>query len=139
MIMRDLAADILTLKASAAVATLGSIMGAFFVPGATVPFFNVSPNTFGMSVAGSLLAFAYGTPIESRKKLYGYAIGGIFVGIWGMQFLLWRGVDIHLDYRPAVAGAIALGSRWIIPFIIENIPVLWNRIFHGIKIPGDHK
>jgi hypothetical protein len=123
------AIDLLTFKIGAATMTAGTILGGFFIEGGNLPFFNVSISTLGMSAAGSMLAFAYGTPIESRKKLYGYAIGGTFIGIWGMQLLLWQGVGIDKEYRPPVAGGIALLSRWIVPFLIDNFPILWARIF----------
>ena len=60
---------------------------------AALPFFEVSYATVGMSVAGSLLAFAYSPPVVSRKRMYGYAVGGIFIGIWGLKLLQWWGLS----------------------------------------------
>lgn len=128
--------DILLLKASAGATAGATILGAFFIDGSNLPFFNVSISTLGMSAAGSMIAFAYGTPVESRRKLYGYAIGGTFIGIWGMQFLLWRGVVIPPEFRPPIAAVIALLSRWIMPFVIDNIPALWARVFNTGRPPG---
>lgn len=128
--------DILMLKASAAATAAATLLGGFFVDGSNLPFFNVSISTLGMSAAGSMIAFAYGTPVESRRKLYGYAIGGTFIGIWGMQFLMFRGIVISPEFRPPIAAGIALLSRWIMPFIIDNIPALWARVFNTGNKPG---
>lgn len=127
--MQTTGLDLLFLKLSAVATTVGAVTGGFFVHGATVPFFNVSPATFGMSAAGSMLAFAYGTPIESRRKLYGYAIGGTFIGIWGLQLMMWQGVDVPAEFRPPVSGGIALLSRWIVPFLVDNFAIIGARIF----------
>lgn len=94
-----------------------------------LPFFNVTISTLGMAAAGSMLAFAYGTPIESRRKLYGYAIGGMFIGIWSVQLMLWQGVAIPVEFRPPIAGAAALLSRWVVPFLVDNFAVIGARIF----------
>jgi hypothetical protein len=130
------AIDFVMLKAIGVATGVTTVTTGFFVPGAMLPFFNVSPSTLGMSAAGSMIAFAYGTPVDSRRKLYGYAIGGTFIGIWGMQFLLWQGVSIPLEFRPPVSAVIALLSRWIMPFIIDNIPSIWARVFNTGKSPG---
>ena len=100
-----------------------------------LPFFNVTISTLGMAAAGSMLAFAYGTPIESRRKLYGYAIGGMFIGIWTVQLMLWQGVEVPLEFRPPIAGAAALLSRWVVPFLVDNFAVIGARIF-GRQPPG---
>lgn len=127
--------DVLILKVSAATTGLWTF-GSLFVSGGNIPFFNVSISTFGMAAAGSMIAFAYGTPIESRKKLYGYAIGGTFIGIWGLQLMMLYGLVIPEEFRPPVSGAIALLSRWIVPFFVDNFPMIWNRIFGRPNPPG---
>lgn len=99
--------------------------------GQRIPFFDVSITTLGMAAAGSLLAFAYGTPITDRRKLYGYAIGGIFIGVWAVHLLRWRGIDVPEEVSGPIAGAVALASRWLVPLVLENIPILWNRVFGG--------
>lgn len=134
--MKDHALDLLLLKIAAGTTSAASIFGGFFISGGNVPFFNVTPGTLGMAAAGSMLAFAYGTPIESRRKLYGYAIGGTFIGVWGMQLMMWQGVAIPLEFRPPVAGGVALLSRWIVPFMVDNFPILWARIFGRSPPPG---
>lgn len=126
------------LKAVSVITAAGSIGTAFFTPGATLPFFGVSITTLGMAAAGSMIAFAYGTPVDSRRKLYGYAIGGTFIGVWAVQILpKWLAWEWYLPVmEPPLAGAIALISRWLVPFVVENIPDLWNRIFNtGGKTP----
>ena len=122
-------ADFLALKVLGAVAAAGAVFGDVALAGAALPFFGVSISTVGMSAAGSMIAFAYGTPVESRRKLYGYAIGGTFIGVWGVQLLLWRGVDVPLQFQPPVAGVIALISRWAVPVIVENLAVIGSRLF----------
>ena len=99
----------------------------------TLPFFDVTIATLGMAVAGSLIAFAYGTPVEGRKRLFGYAVGGIFIGLWCAQLLP------HVLgwgwYKPAmqspVAGISALLSRWLMPLVIEQAPALYRRVFNS--------
>lgn len=125
--------DLLGLKVGAFATVAGTMIGGMFLHGNLVPFFNVSISTLGMSAAGSMIAFAYGTPVDSRKKLYGYAIGGTFIGIWAVQILpQWLGWGWYVDEKmaPPVAGMVALLSRWVVPFIIEQIPVVFKRIFN---------
>lgn len=103
------------------------------VPNATVAYFGVPLSTVGMAFAGSLIAFAYGTPVESRGRLFGYAIGGAFIGIWGVQVLPamfgWEWYSPQIE--PPVAGIIALLSRWIVPFVIENVPEIGRRVMNS--------
>lgn len=106
-----------------------SVVGGFVIGGQSIPFFNVSITTLGMAAAGSLLAFAYGTPILDRRKLYGYAVGGIFIGIWTVHLLRWRGVEVPEEVAGPLAGAVALVSRWLVPLVLENMPAIWTRIF----------
>lgn len=138
--MNDTLLDAVVLKAAASVTAAGSVASAFFVQGATLPFFGVSITTLGMAAAGSMIAFAYGTPVESRRRLFGYAIGGIFIGVWAVQILpKWLAWEWYLPVmEPPLAGAVALVSRWLVPFVVENIPDLWNRIFNtgGKSPPG---
>lgn len=105
---------------------VGSIAGT--VTSVPIPFFEESLTTIGMAIAGSLMAFAYGKSVGSRGKLLGYALGGIFIGIWGLKLMEWQGIEVAYQARPAVAGVLALLSRWSVPFVIENIPELWRRI-----------
>ena len=136
-VVKEHVIDLAVLKIMGGLTAAGTLFGGFFIPDANLPFFNVTISTLGMSAAGSMLAFAYGTPVESRRKLYGYAIGGTFIGIWGLQFMLWQGVEIPPEFRPPVAGALALLSRWIVPFLIDNFPMVWARIFNtGGNKPG---
>ena len=133
----ELIMDALVLKVSAGITASGTVLSAFFAQGANLPFFNVPLTTLGMSAAGSMLAFAYGTPVDSRKKLYGYAIGGTFIGIWVVQILpAYFGWKWYLPImEPPFAGIVALLSRWIVPFAVEQIPSLWRRIFGGQSTP----
>lgn len=106
----------------------------------SLPFFNVSISTLGMAAAGSMLAFAYGTPVDSRRKLYGYAIGGTFIGVWVVQIVpVWLGWDWYTAavMEPPLAGVTALLSRWIVPFVVDNIPAVWKRVFNTGSRAGD--
>lgn len=98
-----------------------------------LPIIGVSLPTLGMAVAGSLIAFAYGTPVEGRARLFGYAVGGVFIGVWCAQLLPqvmgWRWYAP--EYQAPVAGVAALLSRWIVPLVIEQVPALFRRIFGG--------
>lgn len=136
--MNDTLLDAVVLKVAAGVTAAGSVAAAFFARGATLPFFGVSITTLGMAAAGSMIAFAYGTPVESRRRLFGYAIGGIFIGVWAVQILpKWLAWEWYLPVmEPPLAGAVALLSRWLVPFVVEHIPDLWRRIFNtGGKPP----
>lgn len=139
--MNDTLLDALVLKASAVFTATATIGSAFFVQGAKLPFFGVSITTLGMAAAGSMIAFAYGTPVDSRRKLYGYAIGGTFIGVWAVLILPgWLKWSWYLPImEPPMAGAVALFSRWLVPFVVENLPALWARIFNtgGKTPPGD--
>ena len=88
----------------------------------TLPVFEVRLAVVGMAFAGSLMAFAYSPPVVSRKRMYGYAVGGVFIGLWGLKLLQWYGVGISPEYEPMFAGTIALISQQVIPPIVEAIP-----------------
>lgn len=88
----------------------------------TLPVFEARLAVVGMAFAGSLLAFAYSPPVASRKRMYGYAVGGVFIGLWGLKLLQWYGVDIRPEYEPMFAGTIALISQQVIPPIVEALP-----------------
>lgn len=121
------------LKASAVAAAAGSLLPAAADASLRIPFFDVTLGTLGMAVAGSLIAFAYGTPVESRRKLFGYAVGGIFIGLWCAQLVPhvmgWAWYTPAM--QPPVAGIFALLSRWVVPLVIEQVPALYRRIFNA--------
>lgn len=124
-----------TLNASPATHGVAAAIGGVIAPLAlgheALPFFGVSPTTLGMAAAGSMIAFAYGTPVQSRAKLYGYAVGGLFIGIWAVQILpgwlgwVWYKPELM---EPPLAGFVALLSRWVVPFVVESLPMLWRRL-----------
>lgn len=131
---------------TAAAAGGGAVVTSFLLDGAAVPFFGVGMTTLGMAVAGSLLAFAYGTPVKGPWKLFGYSIGGMFLGVWGVHLLpAMFGWEWYYELGPSVAqppmaGVIALLSRWAIPLIVENLPAVWNRVFNtGAKNSAGEK
>jgi hypothetical protein len=123
------ALDPVMLKLLGTLAFTGTVVGEFFVQGQAMPFFGVTLSTLGMAAAGSMIAFAYGSPVNSRRKLYGYAIGGTFVGVWAVQILPgWLGWSWYLPQMEApLAGFVALLSRWIVPFLIEEVPAILAR------------
>ncbi|HEY4531525.1 MAG TPA: hypothetical protein VIG97_14580 [Luteimonas sp.] len=120
------------MRLSLAAAVVGSVLPGAADASLRIPFFDVTLGTLGMAVAGSLIAFAYGTPVESRRKLFGYAVGGIFIGLWCAQLV--PHVMGWAWYTPAmqspVAGIFALLSRWVVPLVIEQVPALYRRIFN---------
>lgn len=119
---------------------VGTAAAPLLLGNGALPFFGVSITTLGMSAAGSMIAFAYGTPVKSRAKLYGYAIGGTFIGIWAVQILPgwlgWEWYDSSVMEAP-IAGGAALLSRWVVPFVIESIPTLWRRLTNTPQPPAD--
>ncbi len=123
----------LALKASGITAAATSLLPAAADASLRIPFFDVTLGTLGMAVAGSMIAFAYGTPVESRRKLFGYAVGGIFIGLWCAQLLPhvmgWAWYTPAM--QPPVAGIFALLSRWVVPLVIEQVPALYRRIFNA--------
>lgn len=134
--MMTTTSEVLVPPVTALTASAVLAASSFVLEGVPVPFFGVGVSTLGMSVAGSLLAFAYGTPVKSIGRLLGYSLGGIFLGIWGVLLLpamfSWEwyyelGADVA---QPPAAGFIAMISRWAIPMLVENLPALWNRVFH---------
>lgn len=131
-------ADAVALKVAAVSAIFAAAATNAVEPGALLPFFDVRLTTVGMASAGSLIAFAYGTPVRDRRKLFGYAIGGVFIGVWVVQLLpAWLGWAWYSTaLEPPLAGVVALLSRWIVPFFIENAPAFLRRIT-GTKPPKD--
>ena len=121
------------LRMTAAASAAGSLLPEAARTAITLPFFDVTLATLGMAVAGSLIAFAYGTPVEGRKRLFGYAVGGIFIGLWCAQLaplvLGWAWYTPAL--QPPVAGLSALMSRWLMPLVIEQVPALYRRVFNS--------
>ena len=121
------------IRMTAAAAATGSLLPEAARTAITLPFFDVTLATLGMAVAGSLIAFAYGTPVEGRRKLFGYAVGGIFIGVWCAQLaplvLGWAWYTPAL--QPPVAGLSALMSRWLMPLVIEQVPALYRRVFNS--------
>lgn len=123
-------------RMTAAIALAGSMLPAASDAAITLPFFDVTLTTLGMAVAGSLIAFAYGTPVDSRLRLFGYAVGGIFIGLWCSQLaphvLGWGW------YEPAmqspVAGGFAFVSRWLVPLVVEQAPTLYRRLFNSGEV-----
>ena len=87
-----------------------------------LPFFHADLSTVGSAAAGSLLAFAYSPPVASRGRLFGYAFGGVMLGIWSVKILAWRGIDIPRDVVPAVAGLSALISQRVMTQLLEAVP-----------------
>lgn len=128
-----------SLKFAALVAAMASAATNVIVPAAGIPFFDVRLTTVGMAAAGSLIAFAYGTPVKSRKRLFGYAIGGVFIGVWIVQLApAWFGWAWYSPaLEPPLAGIIALLSRWIVPFFIEQTPSILRRITGQPQPPKD--
>lgn len=125
-------ADLLALKIAAVASAGGGILGGLFIEGQIVPFFFVSATTLGMAAAGSLLAFTYGTPVKGNGKLFGFAMGGVFMGVWAIHLLRWRGVDIPEQVAGPIAGCIALVSRWALPAIVETFPGLWRGVLQRV-------
>jgi hypothetical protein len=128
--MRTEAAQALVMMMTGSAAAVGSVAQVVADKAVIVPIIGVSLPTLGMAVAGSLIAFAYGTPVQGRVRLLGYAVGGIFVGVWCAQLFPhlfgWRWYAPEL--QAPVAGIAALLSRWLVPLVIEQVPAMWNRI-----------
>ena len=120
-------------RMTAATAAVGSLLRPATDAALRLPFFDVTLSTLGMAVAGSMIAFAYGTPVDGRRKLFGYAVGGIFIGVWCAQLaplvLGWAWYTPAL--QPPVAGLSALMSRWLMPLVIEQVPALYRRVFNS--------
>ena len=135
--------DALLPPAAGIAAAVSTLAGTFFIEGgAALPFFGVGISTLGMAVAGSLLAFSYGTPVKGTWRLIGYAVGGVFLGVWGVH-LLPAALDWDWYYelgeevaQPPVAGVVALVSRWAIPLVVEQLPAVWKRVFNSGGSPG---
>ena len=113
---------------------VGASLPAAYGAATVLPFFDVTLGTLGMAVAGSLVAFAYGTPVDGRARLFGYAAGGIFIGLWCAQILPhvlgWGWYEAPM--QAPVAGFSAFFSRWWIPLVVEQGPTLIRRLLgHG--------
>ena len=132
--------ELLLLKLGVATAVVTPVTQSLFHYGNRLPFFDVSISTLGMSAAGSMIAFAYGKPVEKRTHLFGYAVGGTFVGVWAVKILpRWLGWDWYIadDMAAPLAGFVALLSRWLIPLAIEFLPAFAKWL--GSRAPSGDK
>lgn len=120
--------DIIVLKVIGLLALPATVVTSQFWEG-PLPFFGTTAYTVGAAIAGSLIAFAYGTPVVERRRLWGYAVGGVFIGIWGTQLLphyfAWSWYIPEMS--PPLAGFLALVSRWAVPFVVEVLPAFVRR------------
>lgn len=138
--MKDHGLEILLLKLGLLSAAAPQLSESFFTIAGDVPFFHVSISTLGMAAAGSMIAFTYGKPVESRKLLFGLAISGTFIGVWGVKVLPrlfgWEWY-IAEEMAPPIAGFIALLSRWIMPLVIDALPAIARWFANRSSNTGD--
>lgn len=122
---------LMMLYATAAIAS-----SAISVP---LPFFNVPLTVLAMAGAGSLVGFAYAPPVESRKKLYTYALSNTLIASWLVVLIPeWRSWTVSEVALPPLAGMIAAASVVIVPIAFKRLPevftLLLDRYFK--KAPG---
>lgn len=97
----------------------------------SVPFFGVPLTVLAMAAAGATLSFAYGEPLESRKKLFTLAIANTFLAAILVavipQALGWEWTNTNLE--PPLAGIVAIAARWVVPNFIDLVPEVLRKVF----------
>lgn len=97
-----------------------------------VAFVGVPFTVVGMSAAGSLLSYAFGTGEASRIKLFLTATAATFIGaaaVTGLPALL-HTPEIAEAARPVAGFFYALFTRWAMPVLIEVLPMMLRRWFN---------
>lgn len=101
--------------------------------GVSVPLFGVPLTVLAMAAAGSLVGFAYGQPVQSRKALYAFAFANTLIGAWAAVLIPeWRGWEVSPMAQPPLAGALAAVARFTVPAFIEGIPAVVRRLMGAI-------
>lgn len=106
-----------------------------------VAFFGVGFTTLGMSAAGAMFSFAWGTRSKSRLMLFFTAGAATFIGasaVTGIPAFFPSVGDVREGAQPVVGFFYALFTRWAMPIIVDIIPMLIRRWFNIPSNPGNN-
>lgn len=112
-------------------AGLGGLTWIATVNNWAIQLFNVPLAVVGMAAAGTLLSFGYGQSNMPRKKLFGYALGIVFLVTVSVAvvpaFMGWEWVTPQRE--APLAGLLGAGGRFIVPALIKAVPEIIRKIF----------
>lgn len=94
-----------------------------------IAFIGVPFTVVGMSAAGSLMSFAFGSPEPNRLKLVFTAGAATLIGaaaVTGIPALIHMN-QIAEAARPVAGFFYALFTRWAMPVLIDVLPMLIRR------------
>lgn len=97
-----------------------------------IAFVGVPFTVVGMSAAGAMLSYAFGTGEASRAKLFLTATAATFIGAAAVTWVpsLFHVFDIADAAKPVAGFFYALFTRWLMPVFIEILPMLVRRWFN---------
>lgn len=119
-----------TVKVAAAVTGAGLIAQAKFgFDPYLMAFIGVPFTVVSMAATGAMLSFAFGSTEENRLRLFGTAIAATLIGAAAVtaipHFMHWD--QVALTYQPVVGFFYALFARWVMPLMIDVLPMLVRR------------
>lgn len=101
------------------------------INGWSIPLFGVPITVLAMAAGGATIAFAYGEPVKSRKRLFTLAVANTFIAAISVAVVPeafgWEWVSDKLE--PPLAGLVAVASRWVVPSFIELVPEVLRKLF----------
>lgn len=97
-----------------------------------IAFVGVPFTVVGMSAAGALMSYAFGTGETSRVKLFFTAAAATFIGAAAVTWVpaLFHIWDVADPVKPVAGFFYALFTRWLMPVFIEILPMLVRRWFN---------
>lgn len=116
-----------TAKLAVATASAGGVM--FGADPYLIAFVGVGFTTIGMALIGSGFSFAFGSRNKSRPLMFFQFLAAAGIGaaaVTGLPILL-KFVPIELSAQPVVGFFYALFARWLMPLIIDVLPMLARR------------
>lgn len=97
----------------------------------SIPFLGVPLNVVAVAAFGSIISFAWGTPIKERKKLYLTWLASTFTAVVFVAVVpLMMGWEwAQPSVLPPFAGLMAAGMRFLVPPFIDMLPEVFRKIF----------
>lgn len=124
----------------AALPTIGAAVGAATITTATlfgfdryiIAFVGVPFTVVGMSAAGSMMSYAFGTGEASKPKLFFTATAATFIGSAAVTWVpvMFHIADVADPAKPVAGFFYALFARWAMPVFIDILPMLIRRWFN---------
>lgn len=136
-------AVILAIAKIGTVGAAGAVTSSFFgFDEYLIAFFGVGFTTLGMSAAGAMFSFAWGTRSKSRFMLFFTAGAATFIGasaVTGLPAFFTSMDSVREGAQPVVGFFYALFTRWTMPIIVDILPMLIRRWFNIPHNDGEAK